>query len=54
MEGSERLLGRPRLVTSERYVMRYVFRDDDGTITAVYAQPQNFATEEVAPTIRNC
>jgi len=29
--------------------MRYVFRDDDGTITAVYAQPQNFATEEVAP-----
>ena len=49
MEGSERLLGRPRLVTSESYVMRYVFRDDDGTITAVYAQPQNFATEEVAP-----
>jgi hypothetical protein len=29
--------------------MRYVFRDDDGTITAVYAQPQDFATEEVAP-----
>ena len=29
--------------------MRYIFRDDEGTITAVYAHPQDFATEEVAP-----
>ncbi|MEQ8246793.1 MAG: hypothetical protein RID42_03855 [Alphaproteobacteria bacterium] len=29
--------------------MRYVFRDDDGAIAAIYAQPQDFATEEIAP-----
>ena len=35
--------------------MRYVFRDDDGTITAVYAHPQDFATEEGAHrTTRSC